>query len=63
MTFADPLLLFRNRKISKEFATPIRARGHVENTTEYIGDFKSNDAERHVGKSGAFFREIFHVGV
>jgi len=63
MSFADPLLLFRDREASEYFGASYRSGRDVQYATENIGDFKSYEAEGHVCKAFAFFREVLHVRV
>lgn len=61
MGFADPLLLLGNRKIGEELIASVRARRDVEDAAEDVGNFKSDETERHVSEARAFCWELLHV--
>jgi hypothetical protein len=61
MGFANPLLFLGDRETGKELSASVRPRWDIEDASENIGNFESNQAERHIGEASALLRKLFHI--
>ena len=63
MAVTDPLLLLWDREGREVSVAHIWSRWNIENATEDVDNFESNEAESYLGESSTIRREVLHVGV
>lgn len=61
MGFANPLLFLSDREIGEELSASIGPRWDIEDASENIGNFESNQAERHISEASALLGKLFHI--
>jgi hypothetical protein len=61
VALSDPLLLVCYRQSSEELIASVWTWGNVEDASEYVRDFKSQQRKRHICEAIALFGKVGHV--